>query len=181
MKNTNNSSDFRIINFFIASLFSLVIYLILTIGSGNVLYWSKEEIVVGIIISFITGLIVSIILGILNINLNLKFLNPWRWLLFLFYVLCPFLISLTKANLEVAYRIITGKIKPGIVKISPKLKTDFGITLLANSISLTPGTLSVDIDEKNNLYIHWLWVKDKKPSVKQIAGSFEKWVKLITE
>ena len=177
----NNSPRFKIINFPVVSLFSLAVYLILTIGSGNILYWSKEEITVGIVISAITGLIISIIFGILNVNLNLRLLNPWRWFLFFFYVLGPFLISLIKANLEVAYRVITRKIKPGIVKISPKLKTDFGMTLLANSISLTPGTLSVDIDEKNNLYIHWLWVKDKKPSVEQVAGSFEKWIKLITE
>ena len=61
-----------------------------------------------------------------------------------------------------ANRVITGKINPGIVRISPKLKTDLGVTLLANSITLTPGTLTVDIDEKtNDLYVHWIAVKEE--------------------
>jgi multicomponent Na+:H+ antiporter subunit E len=83
--------------------------------------------------------------------------------------------------------VITGKINPGIVKISPNLKTDFGITMLANSITLTPGTLSVDIDEdSNDLYIHWINVKNealKKTPVdcKHICGSFHKWVRRIAE
>ena len=177
----NSLRNSKLTNFLTASVFSFAIYLVLTIGSGNILYWSKEEIALGITLSIITGLITSIVFAILKVNLDLKFLNPWRWLLFLAYALGPFLFSLTKANFEVAYRVITGKIKPGIVKISPKLKTNFGITLLADSISLTPGTLSVDIDKQNNLYIHWLWVKNKEPKIEQVAGNFEKWIKMITE
>lgn len=177
----DSSRTSKLTNFLTAFIFSLIVYLFLTVGSGNILYWDKGEIVLGITLSIITGFITSIIFGLLKINLGLKFLNPWRWLLLSAYILGPFLFSLTKANLEVAYRIITGKIKPGIIKISPKLKTDLGITLLANSISLTPGTLSVDIDKKNNLYIHWLWVKNKEPKIEQVAGSFEKWIKMITE
>ena len=94
---------------------------------------------------------------------------------------------MAKANFDVAYRVITGKINPGIVRISPDLKTDIGITLLANSITLTPGTLSVDIDEESNdLYIHWINVKEeslkKKPvDCKFICGSFPKWVRRIAE
>lgn len=169
------------INFLATFLLSLVVYLVLTIGSGNILYWSKEEIILGIILAIITGIITSRIFRILKINLSLKLLNPLRWLLFLIYIFGPFLFSLTKANLEVAYRIITGKIKPGIVKVSPELKTDFGITLLANSITLTPGTLSVDIDEQNNLYIHWLYVKNKKPRIKEVSENLADWIKKITE
>ena len=84
---------------------------------------------------------------------------------------------MAKANIDVAYRVITGKINPGIVKISPGLKTDLGITLLADSITLTPGTLSVDIDEKNNdLYIHWInvHVEDLEGATQKIVSRFEK-------
>jgi multicomponent Na+:H+ antiporter subunit E len=113
--------------------------------------------------------------------------NPVRWLKFLGYLFGPFFVSLAKANFDVAYRVITGKIRPGIVKISPDLKTDLGITMLANSITLTPGTLTVDIDEdKNDLYIHWINVKDealkKKPvDCKYVCGKFEKYVGGVTE
>jgi multicomponent Na+:H+ antiporter subunit E len=114
-------------------------------------------------------------------------LNPVRWFIFLGYLIGPFFIALAKANLDVAYRVITGKIKPGIVRISPDLKTDFGITMLANSITLTPGTLSVDIDENtNDLFIHWINVDEKalekKPvDCKYICGNFPKWVRRIAE
>jgi len=59
--------------------------------------------------------------------------------------------------------------------------------MLANSITLTPGTLSVDIDEdKNDLYIHWINVneealKGKSIDCKYICGNFDKWVRRITE
>ncbi len=169
------------INFTIFFIFSLAVYLGLTVGSGNILFWSKDEIILGIILSIISGLIISKIFSWLKINLSLKFLNPVRWFLFLIYIIFPLFFSIIKANLEVAYRIITNKIKPGIVKISPNLKTDFGITLLTNSITLTPGTLSVDIDKENNIYVHWLYVKNSNPKVSDIAGNFEKWIRTITE
>jgi multicomponent Na+:H+ antiporter subunit E len=94
---------------------------------------------------------------------------------------------MAKANIDVAYRVISGKINPGIVKISPNLKSDLGITMLANSITLTPGTLSVDIDEENNdLYIHWINVKSKaltkKPiDYKHVCGKFPNWIRRIAE
>jgi len=68
------------------------------------------------------------------------------------------------------------------LKISPDLKTDASITFLANSITLTPGTLSVDIDEKNNdLYIHWINVTSVKPEIEEICGTFPKWARRIAE
>ncbi|HPK86658.1 MAG TPA: Na+/H+ antiporter subunit E, partial [Atribacterota bacterium] len=79
-------------------------------------------------------------------------------------------------------RVLTNKINPGIVKISPNLKSDAAITLLANSITLTPGTLSVDIDERNNdLYIHWINVTNLKPSIEDICGTFPEWARRIAE
>ena len=67
----------------------------------------------------------------------------------------PFFIELAKANLDVAYRVITGRIRPGIIRLRSGMKSDFALFLLANSITLTPGTLTVDLDEKSNdLFIH---------------------------
>jgi multicomponent Na+:H+ antiporter subunit E len=168
-------------NLIFSFIVSLVFYLALTFGSGSILYWSREEIVLGVILSALTGIIAQRIFKPLKIGISPKLLNPLRWVLFLVYLFVPFLISVVKANLEVAYRIITNRIKPGIVKISPDLKTDLGLTLLANSITLTPGTLSVDLDQEKNLYVHCLWVKDKKPGAKPLAFKAAKWIKIITE
>ncbi|MCK5030559.1 MAG: Na+/H+ antiporter subunit E, partial [Thermoplasmatales archaeon] len=132
-------------------------------------------------------LIVGFVTGRIFVKEDFRMLNPVRWLTFIAYAIGPFFIGMAKANIDVAYRVITGKINPGIVKISPDLKTDLGITMLANSITLTPGTLSVDIDEdKNDLYIHWINVNEealKRESVdcKYICGNFDKWIRRIAE
>lgn len=177
--------------FVVTFILCFVSYLLLTTGSGtdvvilNVgfLSWSFEEIIFGIILSAIVGIISAKIL----VKKDLRMANPVRWFSFIAYLIGPFFIEMAKANIDVAYRVLTGKINPGIVKISPKLKTDLGISLLANSITLTPGTLSVDIDEDtNDLYVHWINVKkealEKKPvDCKYICGNFPKWVRRVAE
>lgn len=172
------------IAFIVTFIFSFIIYLLLTTSSGTDLWlWSYEEIAFGIILSAITGVVARKIF----VKKSLRMLNPVRWVMFIVYIVGPFFVGMAKANIDVAYRVITGKINPGIVKISPDLKTDLGITMLANSITLTPGTLSVDIDEdSNDLYIHWINVKkealNKKPvDCKFVCGNFEKWVRRISE
>jgi multicomponent Na+:H+ antiporter subunit E len=162
-----------------------IIYLLFTIGSGTDVagQWSYLEIAVGILLSVIVGFAARTVF----IKKSYRMLNPARWVLFLVYLIGPFLVALTKANLDVAYRVITGKINPGIVKISPGLSTDLGITMLANSITLTPGTLSVDIDEEtNDLYVHWINVNPKALETKPvecsyICGKFPQWVRRIAE
>jgi len=176
------------ISFVVTSVICFIAYLILTIGSAtdeglSLWLWSLDEIIMGIILSLIVGFIAKKIF----IKRNLRMLNPIRWGVFIIYLIGPFFYGMAKANFDVAYRVITGKINPGIVKINPNLKTDLGITMLANSITLTPGTLSVDIDEdKNNLYIHWINVKkqalEKKPvECKYVCGGFVDWVRRIAE
>ncbi len=171
------------IAFVVTMVVCFVVYLILTAGSGEIGFWSIEEIIFGIIISAIAGYISRN----LFVKKSLRMLNPKRWILAIVYLIGPFFVSMAKANLDVAYRVITGKIRPGIVKISPNLKTDLGITMLANSITLTPGTLSVDIDEgTNELYVHWINVKDealkKKPRPYEcVCGKFPEWIRRIAE
>lgn len=159
--------------FFIIFIFSLLCYLVLTMGSGNILLWSGEEIILGLLFSGVTALALKQTLGI---KLNPKFLNPWRGFLFFIYIIGPFLFALTKANFAVAGKVINGKIRPGIIKISPGLNSAFGAVLLANFITLTPGTLTVDMDGENNLYVHYLYLEDKEPKLKEVW-----WLKKITE
>jgi len=85
-----------------------------------------------------------------------------RFLWFLYYV-SVFLWECLKANIDVARRVLHPDlpIRPGIVAIKVNLKSDIGLTFLANSVTLTPGTTSVDIDkEKGILYVHWIYVKE---------------------
>ncbi|MEX0997961.1 MAG: Na+/H+ antiporter subunit E [Flavobacteriaceae bacterium] len=92
---------------------------------------------------------------------------------FLFF----FLYELFKANLQVAYDVITPKfyMKPGIVKVPLEAKTNMEITFLANLISLTPGTLSLDVsNDRKVLYVHAMYVSDKEKFIKGIKQGFEK-------
>jgi multicomponent Na+:H+ antiporter subunit E len=92
-----------------------------------------------------------------------KFKQLTRYLWFLYYIPL-FIWECIKANIDVMLRVVNPDlpINPGIVKVKTTLKSDTALTFLANSITLTPGTMSVDIDEENGfLYIHWIDVKDK--------------------
>jgi multicomponent Na+:H+ antiporter subunit E len=74
-----------------------------------------------------------------------------------------FLWELILANLRVAYDVVTPKyhMRPGIVAIPLDAETDLEITLLASLITLTPGTLSLDVSEDRKvLYVHAMFVED---------------------
>jgi multicomponent Na+:H+ antiporter subunit E len=110
-------------------------------------------------------------------------LNPARLFWLLLYV--PyFLYYCVKANLDVAYRVVHPDmpIHPGIVKVRTKLKTKLAKTFLANSITLTPGTLTVDIAGED-LYVHWINVdtEDPRERTDEIVGRFEGFLTRIFE
>jgi len=93
-----------------------------------------------------------------------------------------FIIELIKSNFDVAYRVVSPSlpINPGIVAVKTKLKSKMGRMILTNSITLTPGTLTVDIIE-DTLYIHWIDVKTVKieEATKDIVSHFEKYLEVI--
>lgn len=139
------------------------------------------HIILGIIISFF----ISIITSDLFAQTPSKIFHITRYLWFLCYIPL-FLWECLKANLDVAYRVIHPglPIKPGIVKVKTTLKTDTGLTFLANTITLTPGTMSVDIDRENGfLYIHWINVQaqDIEEATQIIVKKFERILKRIFE
>jgi len=88
-----------------------------------------------------------------------------------------FLWEMIKANIQVAYEVITPphNMKPGIVSLPLDAKTDLEITLLANLITLTPGTLSLDVSsDRSVLYIHSMYVLDRDEFIEDIKNGFEK-------
>ena len=90
--------------------------------------------------------------------------------------------EVVKANVDVAYRVLHPKmpIKPGIVVIKTGLKQDIAKLILANSITLTPGTFTLDI-LGDNLLIHWINVKDENidRATEIIGGKFERHLRVI--
>ena len=93
-----------------------------------------------------------------------------------------FLYELVKANLNVMRYVYSPHIDihPGIVEIKTSLRSPMGRLALANSITLTPGTLVVDM-RGDSLFIHWINVTATDPvaATQEIAGHFEKYLKVI--
>jgi len=163
-------------SFIAVFIWSFVLWLVLTAGSKGLL-WSPEELIAGLIFSGVIALTTKDIIG----EKASRFLNPVKWVGFVIYAIGPLFWGMAKANLDVAYRVITGKIKPGIVRVPVELENDAQYTILSNSITLTPGTLTVDAcPEEKALYVHWINVTEKEPrSSEVIAGSFEKWARRL--
>jgi multicomponent Na+:H+ antiporter subunit E len=123
--------------------------------------------------------LVALVIGDLFINRAHLLKEPKRYWYFVAYYVPVFIWECLKANIDVARRVLHPQlpINPGIVKIKTRLKTDTALTFLANSITLTPGTMSVDIDaERGFLYVHWIDVKAKDTvgATRMIAQRFEK-------
>ena len=112
----------------------------------------------------ITGIFVSLFVTFMTVD---TFKAPWvrseegtnpqgplglvkRILWFAGYVVV-FLWECLKANIDVAWRVIypTIPIRPGTIRVRTDLKSDIALTFLANSVTLTPGTTTVDIDKEN--------------------------------
>ncbi|MHC4460555.1 MAG: Na+/H+ antiporter subunit E [Planctomycetota bacterium] len=166
-----------------------LVYFVLAFIIWIVLTWQIDAQVI------IAGFVVSIIVALLFHEILPKeyrvFISPVRVFWVLVY-LPVFFYYVLKANLDVVYRALHPKmpIKPGIVKIKTILKTEAGITALANSITLTPGTLTVDLTDDGDtasreifLYIHWINVKsdDVEQATEFIARRFEWFLQKIFE
>jgi multicomponent Na+:H+ antiporter subunit E len=89
-----------------------------------------------------------------------------------------FIRELLLSAIRVAILVLTPNLKahlrPAIIAFPLTAKTDAEITLLANLITLTPGTLSVDVsDDRTKLYVHVISLKDREKLIASIAAGFE--------
>jgi len=136
-----------------------------------------------IIVGSVASIICSAIYARFFITNTYKLLQPHRYYWFIIY-LFVFIWECIKANFDVAYRVLhpAMPIRPGIVKVKTTLKSDMAKMLLANSITMTPGTITIDIIG-DYLYIHWIYVRSEDPEIytAMITGAFEKYIKKIIE
>jgi multicomponent Na+:H+ antiporter subunit E len=97
----------------------------------------------------------------------------WRIAGFFFY----FLKELVVSSLRVAYDVVTPPIhaRPGVIEVPIEAKTDLEITLLANLITLTPGTLTLDVaPDRKSLYVHAMFVDDPEQIRAEIKNGMER-------
>lgn len=136
-----------------------------------------------IIAGSVAALLCAVLFGRYYFHAVYKFLQPSRYFWFLVYLVI-FILECIKANFDVAYRVLHPgmPVKPGIVKVKTTLKSGFGRMMLANSITMTPGTITVDIID-DDLYVHWIYVRSEDPELytHMITGQFEKYIKKFAE
>ena len=133
----------------------------------------------------LVGVLVSLLIALLFRD-GLSFFTEFRatpaafWAGLSFYGY--FLKELVTANLRLAAIVLSPDlpIRPGIVKVRTRLKSRMGRLMLANSITLTPGTLSVDLDGEW-IYVHWVRVdaEDADEATAEIVAGFERYLEVM--
>ena len=149
-------------------------WLALTAGGG------AQEIIAGAVVA----LVVALVAGRFMSGFPRRgFLRRAGFAVLYFF---RFLWEMIKANFQVAGIVLhpLRPIKPGIVKIRTELTKDTAMTILANSITLTPGTLTIDINPAaQELYIHCITVDgtDVDENTNRIGARFERILKEVLE
>jgi multicomponent Na+:H+ antiporter subunit E len=153
------------------------LYLLVFLGAAWLCLTSTfglQELVAGIVVCCLLALWLAASYS----RLGLPPLGLSRIFYFVVYLLV-LLKEIVKANIDVAYRVLHPRmpIRPGIVAIRTNLKQDVAKLILANSITLTPGTFTVDIIE-DTLLIHWINVRaeDSETATRMIGQKFEKYL-----
>ncbi len=139
---------------------------------------SWQVVFIGVVVSFtLTALYASSrYAGLGSVNFSVPVIKA------IFVYLFIFLRELIKSNFDVALRVVNPSlpIHPGIVEVKTNLKSPLGRLVLANSITLTPGTLTVETCD-DSFFIHWIDVSspDIETTTKEIVSTFEKYLEVI--
>ena len=135
------------------------------------------------LLGILTSALVTAIFGKYFMIEDDKLWHPRRFIWLLYYI-PVFLYYMIKANIDVMYRVLHPEmpIRPGIVKARISLKSKLARALLANSITLTPGTLCMEL-KGEELIIHWINVQsqDETEVRKHVFEKFENILREIFE
>lgn len=129
--------------------------------------------------------ILGFVLGAIVVEMGLRASGQGRYISRLWSLLrfaCYFLYILVKANLDVAWEIITPgfHMTPRMIRYDVAGLTPIQVTTLANAITLTPGTLSADVNEAGDtLYIHAMYAEKKSDATKDLDELRDKLLKLV--
>jgi len=178
----SNNNEFSGYRFGVASAILYILWIFL-ISAGS---FSWQGLILGLVVAGLIALVSSHHLAFLD-HLKITPAMPW----FMLRYLGQFLLALLQANFDMARRVLSPQlpINPALVLVKTELKSPLGKLILANSITLTPGTLSVDVVEEG-IQVHWV---DSTPSVQTnqqtdleqathlIAESFERHLREFIE
>jgi multicomponent Na+:H+ antiporter subunit E len=119
----------------------------------------------------------AVAIGLLRLQVArpLEFRRIGRILALVFLFLRELMVSAFRVAAVVLSPRLDEAVRPAIVAFPLTVKSDAEITLLANLITLTPGTLSVDVSkDRKKLYVHVLSLDSKEALIADIAGGFER-------
>lgn len=94
-----------------------------------------------------------------------------------------FLWELARASLRVAVDIVTPahRVRPAVIAVPLDVRTDAQITLLASLITLTPGTLGLEVsDDRRTLYVHVMYLTERHRAIDEIKCGFERRILEVT-
>lgn len=162
----------KFIRFLVTALVGAGVYLLLAASLA------PAELALAAGVGLLAALLVS-----RHFSFSPRILSPVRLLRALLYF--PyFLAQMVWANLKIAAVVLSPRLplRPSIVRAPSRLRTPTGILLLSSSITLTPGTLTVDA-EKDRLYIHCVQASEREDQDPEgaITGGFEKRLKGVSE
>lgn len=139
-----------------------------------------QEIIAGIVVALLVSILSGVLLSSTKIRIGFK--KIYRLVIYFLILIW----EMMKANFYMVSLILRPKlpVNPGIVKIKTGLKNDTALTILANSITLTAGTLTIDVDQaKGFLYVHCIRMpgRDTAGNTTAIGEKFEKRLREIFE
>lgn len=161
------------------SLFGRILLFLFLCGIWILLTYplNRQEVLAGAAVAFI---LVLLPLGSIEVFSEIQ--KTPKALLFAILYLFVFFFELVKSNMDVAFRVLHPKlpISPGIVKVKTGLTSRMGRMALANSITLTPGTITVET-KGEYFYIHWIDVRARniEETTENIVAKFEKYLEVI--
>lgn len=132
--------------------------------------------------SLIFGALGSLLIAALTFNIfiarhqaNVKYIipNPVHLILYI----CILVYFLYRSSVIMVWAVITGRASPRIVHFRTRLKSDMARIVLANSITITPGTITLDVND-DHLTVHWFFcdTSHAKLAGEKVKGRMERFI-----
>ena len=135
--------------------------------------------------SLITGIAGSVLIAVLTYGVfipqhqaNLRFILPQSFFLLIYLFVMVFFLY--QSSIRMLGAVFTGKASPRIVHFHTHLRSDLARMVLANSITLTPGTITLDLND-DHLTVHWFFCNTThaKAAGETVKGRMERHIKKI--
>lgn len=168
---------FKIFSIASTTIFCYLLWLVFTLS------FTTQNLLIGGVVSLLIAILSA---GFLISEKPLYLFKPKRIIILLNFIFRIMPREVWRSNLKLVKQVFSADIdvKTGIFRVPTMLRSEYGLALLANSISSRPGSVVVDITEENNkfyLYIHCINVKGArgKDAGDEIKSSIEKQVRRI--